>query len=194
MNLVFLGNLDQNLFANKTILIRTDYNVGLVIDNNNEFQVLNDARIRSSLDTIRFLLESRAKIILCSHLGRPTGPEDKHFSLKPVAKRFQELIGNVPFQFVEDCIGEQVQQAKANLSEGQILLLENLRFHKGEEENDPEFAKQLCNGIDLYVNEAFAASHRGKYFILTDYISQPIGILLYVNSSCINCRYLSICF
>lgn len=154
-----LRDLHPNTLRGCTVLVRTDYNVPCTMEDGRPI-ISNDARIRSSLETLQFLVDSGAKVVVCSHLGRPKGP-DNAFSLRPVAKHLQEISG-FRVSFVDDCIGESVEKAKRDLTEGSILLLENLRFRSGELENDKRFAAQLCSGIDIYVNDAFAASHRGE--------------------------------
>lgn len=140
----------------KRVLVRVDYNVPLDANGN----VSDDKRITASLPTINYLLEQSARIILCSHLGRPKGEVKKEFSLAPVAKRLKELLPNVNIYFASDCIGEEAQQKAAALKDGEILLLENLRFHKEEEKNDPEFAKKLASLAEIYVSDAFGTVHR----------------------------------
>lgn len=140
----------------KRVLVRVDYNVPLDAQGN----VSDDKRITASLPTINYLLEQGARIILCSHLGRPKGEVKKEFSLAPVAKRLKELLPNVNIYFASDCIGEEAQQKAAALKDGEILLLENLRFHKEEEKNDPEFAKKLASLAEIYVSDAFGTVHR----------------------------------
>jgi phosphoglycerate kinase len=140
----------------KRVLVRVDYNVPLDAQGN----VSDDKRITASLPTINYLLEQGARIILCSHLGRPKGEVKKEFSLAPVAKRLKELLPNVNIYFASDCIGEEAQQKAATLKDGEILLLENLRFHKEEEKNDPEFAKKLASLAEIYVSDAFGTVHR----------------------------------
>ena len=140
----------------KRVLVRVDYNVPLDANGN----VSDDKRITASLPTINYLLEQDARIILCSHLGRPKGEVKKEFSLAPVAKRLKELLPNGNIYFASDCIGEEAQQKAAALKDGEILLLENLRFHKEEEKNDPEFAKKLASLAEIYVSDAFGTVHR----------------------------------
>lgn len=140
----------------KRVLVRVDYNVPLDANGN----VSDDKRITASLPTINYLLEQGARIILCSHLGRPKGEVKNEFSLAPVAKRLKELLPNVNIYFASDCIGEEAQQKAAALKDGEILLLENLRFHKEEEKNDPEFAKKLASLAEIYVSDAFGTVHR----------------------------------
>ena len=140
----------------RRVLVRVDYNVPLDANGN----VSDDKRITASLPTINYLLEQGARIILCSHLGRPKGEVKKEFSLAPVAKRLKELLPNVNIYFASDCIGEEAQQKAAELKDGEILLLENLRFHKEEEKNDPAFAKKLASLAEIYVSDAFGTVHR----------------------------------
>ncbi len=139
--------------SGKKVLVRVDFNVPLA-----DGAVADDTRIRAALPTIRYLLEHGAAIALCSHLGRPKGPDPKQ-SLKPVAQRLGELLGrDVPL--LPDSIGSAVREAVAQLRPGDVLLLENVRFHPEEEKNDPAFATELASGYDLYVNDAFGAAHR----------------------------------
>lgn len=140
----------------KRVLVRVDYNVPLDANGN----VSDDKRITASLPTINYLLEQGARIILCSHLGRPKGEVKKEFSLAPVAKRLKELLPNVNIYFASDCIGEEAERKAAALKDGEILLLENLRFHKEEGKNDPEFAKKLASLAEIYVSDAFGTVHR----------------------------------
>ena len=139
--------------SGKKVLVRVDLNVPLF-----DGQVADDARIRATLPTIRYLLEHGAAIALCSHLGRPKGPDPK-LSLRPVARRLGELLGReVPL--LPDSVGPAVRAAVAKLGRGDLVLLENVRFHPEEEKNDPAFAKELASGYDLYLNDAFGAAHR----------------------------------
>ena len=140
----------------KRVLVRVDYNVPLDANGN----VSDDKRITASLPTIKYLLENGARVILCSHLGRPKGEVKKEFSLLPVAKRLKELLPDVNISFASDCIGEEAEQKAMALKDGEILLLENLRSHKEEEKNDPEFAKKLASLAELYVSDAFGTVHR----------------------------------
>ncbi|RMH54670.1 MAG: phosphoglycerate kinase [Candidatus Hydrogenedentota bacterium] len=138
----------------RRVFVRVDFNVP--VENG---EVTNDKRIRATIPTINYLKEHGARIILASHLGRPKGERKPEFSLAPVAKRAEEILGT-PVKFVEDCIGPEVEKAAAELENGEILLLENLRFHKGETKNDPEFARALAKSAELYVNDAFGTAHR----------------------------------
>jgi phosphoglycerate kinase len=139
--------------SGKKVLVRVDLNVPLA-----DGKVADDTRIRAAMPTVRYLLEHRAALALCSHLGRPKGPDPK-LSLAPVARRLGELLGrDVPL--LPDSVGPAVREAVAKLGPGEVALLENVRFHAEEEQNDPAFAKDLASGHDLYVNDAFGAAHR----------------------------------
>ena len=143
--------------TSKTVFVRVDYNVPL----DDRLNITDDNRIQSTLSLIRYLMENKAKIILASHLGRPKGKRDMKYSLAPVSKRLSELLGKKVL-FAEDCIGDAVMGQVSRLKEGEILLLENLRFHMEEEKNNEEFAKALARLCDVYINEAFAVSHRDQ--------------------------------
>jgi len=143
--------------AGKRVLVRVDFNVPL----DDQQHITDDTRIRASLPTIQYLIEQNAAVILMSHLGRPKGGPNPKYSLAPVAAHLQELLGpDVPVHFVHDCIGTEVDDANAALQTGEVLLLENLRFHPEEEANDPEFARKLASLADIYVNDAFGSAHR----------------------------------
>lgn len=140
--------------SGKRVLVRVDFNVPLDKEKNIE----DDTRIRESLPTISYLLSQGGKVILMSHLGRPKG-KSPEFSLAPVAKRLSELLGK-PVHFASDCIGTEAETAVNALQNGEVLLLENVRFYKEEEANNPEFAKKLAAFGDVYVNDAFGTAHR----------------------------------
>ncbi len=144
---------DLNL-RGKTVFIRVDFNVPLAPGGK---EISSDKRIRASLPTIQYALEQGAGLILASHLGRPKGRPNPEMSLEPVGKRLSELLG-IPVKMAADCIGEEVAALKPK--PGEVLLLENLRFHPQEEANDPEFSKQLAALADVYVNDAFGSAHR----------------------------------
>jgi phosphoglycerate kinase len=148
-------SLDDLTLKGKNVLVRVDFNVPL----DEQQQVTDDFRIRSALPTIKKITQSGGRAILCSHLGRPKGQRIPEMSLKPVAKKLGDLLGK-PVQFTDDCIGAEVLAKKKSLKDGEVLLLENLRFHKAETDNDPEFSKALSQGCDLYVNDAFGSAHR----------------------------------
>ena len=138
----------------KRVLVRVDYNVPV-----KDGRVTDDTRITASLPTVRWLADHGARVILMSHLGRPKGGPEAKYSLRPVAARLAEHLGR-PVAFAEDCVGPAAESAVAALGDGDVLLLENVRFHPGEEANDPEFAQRLAALGDLYVNDAFGTAHR----------------------------------
>jgi phosphoglycerate kinase len=146
---------DLTDFRGKTFLVRVDYNVPL----EGSGAISDDKRIRATVPTLEYLWQNGARVVLCAHFGRPDGKPDPKLSLRPVAQRLAEILSR-PVAFVDDCVGGKVENTKAILQPGDILLLENLRFHPGEETNDPTFAGQLAQDIDLYVNDAFGAAHR----------------------------------
>jgi phosphoglycerate kinase len=192
---------------NKTVFVRVDYNVPLKkvkdkVSGEEKIIVVNDDRIQASLKTINFLLENNATVVLASHLGRPKSSSDSEFSLKPVAIYMNESLG-LPIQFVEDCIGKKVEEALSGASANpsssnpnksgttlsdqedsgvkpRIFLLENLRFHKEEKENDKEFSRALAQHMDVYINEAFSVSHRSHASIvgITKYLPAFSGFAL----------------
>lgn len=139
----------------KKVFVRVDFNVPL--DESNK--IIDDTRIKAALPTITYLMHHGAKIILCSHLGRPNGMFNPKFSLAPVAKRLQELL-NHPVKLASDAIGESAIALTNEMKDGDIVMLENIRFYKEEEENDDEFAKKLASLADIYINDAFGAAHR----------------------------------
>jgi phosphoglycerate kinase len=152
-----IRTIDQLELAGKRVFIRVDFNVPL----DEKGRVTDDARIRAALPTIRHAIAKKARVILASHLGRPKGdPSDKEkFSLEPAAQRLSELLG-IDVILADDCIGDGVKKAVADLPEGKVLLLENLRFHKGEEGNDESFCRELASLADVWVNDAFGTAHR----------------------------------
>lgn len=139
----------------KKVYIRVDYNV----PHDKEGHITDDRRIKATIPTIRYFLDRGASLVIASHMGRPKGEVKEELSLAPVAKRLSELL-HQPVEFSSDCIGEEASAKKKALQPGDVLLLENLRFHKGEEKNDPTFAKALIEGVDVAVNDAFGVSHR----------------------------------
>lgn len=159
----------------KRVFIRADFNVPL--DDN--LMITDDRRIRSTLPTINYAIDEGAKVILSSHLGRPKGKVDPKFSLAPVAKRLQRLL-NKEVAFATDCIGSQVEGRASKMRNGDVMLLENLRYHPGEENNDEEFARSLAKLADLYVNDAFGAAHRSHASIvgMTKFLPSAAGFLL----------------
>jgi phosphoglycerate kinase len=141
------------------LLVRVDFNVPLEKGAAGEQVVADDTRIRASLPTIQYLVERGGEVVLCSHLGRPKGGPDPKYSLKPAAARLSELLGK-PVPLAADCIGPLAEQAAADMLPGQVILLENVRFHPEEEKNDPVFAQKLSILADIYVNDAFGSAHR----------------------------------
>ncbi len=160
---------DINLKGQR-VIIRTDFNVPL----DDALQITDDTRIRGTLPTINRAVDEGARVILCSHLGRPKSTPDPHFSLAPVAKRLQRLLGK-EVVFAPDCIGPGVENLVAKMKPGDVLLLENLRFHAGEEKNDDQFAQALAALGDVYINDAFGAAHRAHASI--------VGITKYIKTS-----------
>ncbi len=159
----------------KRVLVRVDYNVPLTEDG----EVRDDTRIRASLPTIRYLLEKQAKIILITHLGRPGGKVDPAVRLDPIARALSRLIGR-EVKKVDVTVGEEAKRAVENLKEGEILLLENVRFNPGEKVNDPEFARELASLADIFVNDAFGTAHRAHASTVgvTKYLPSVAGFLL----------------
>ena len=158
----------------KKVLVRVDFNVPI-----KEGKVKDDTRIMAALPTINYLLEHGAAVILCSHLGRPKDEPDPAFSMRPVADYLAKLV-TVPVKFAEDCIGPIAEEAAKNLKFGEILVLENTRFHKGEGKNDPEMSRQLASLADLYVNDAFGSAHRAHASTagVADYLPAAAGFLM----------------
>jgi phosphoglycerate kinase len=149
-----ISELSDSEFYGKRVLVRVDFNVSL--DNGS---VGEDYRIRMTLPTIEYLIKRKSKVILASHLGRPMGHQSL-YSLEPVAKRLSDIIEKSKVRFINCCVGEIVNKEIEKMNKGQILILENLRFHKEEETNDLEFSKELASLADIYVNDAFSTSHR----------------------------------
>ncbi|SDF68062.1 phosphoglycerate kinase [Sporolituus thermophilus] len=161
--------------AGKKVFVRVDYNVPM--DKNG--RITDDTRIRATLPTIRYLLDQGAAVILASHLGRPKGAPAPEFSLAPVARRLGELLGREVL-FAADCVGAEAEAKAAQLKPGQVLLLENLRFHKEEEKNDERFAQSLARLADVAVNDAFGVSHRAHASVegITKFVPTVAGFLM----------------
>lgn len=161
--------------SSKRVLVRVDFNVPL----NENKEITDETRIVAALPTINYLIKNNAKVILCSHLGRPKGEFKPEYSLKPVAKRLSQLI-KAPVKLADDVIGESAKKCVAEMEDGSVVLLENLRFHKEEEKNDPEFAKALASFADIYVNDAFGAAHRAHASTagVAQYLPAVAGYLL----------------
>ncbi len=153
--------IDEVDLRGKRVIIRADFNVPL----DDALQITNDTRIRSTLPTINRAVDEGAKVILCSHLGRPKGKLDPRYSLAPVARRLQRLLGK-EVVFASDCVGPVVEALVAKMKPGDVVLLENLRFHSGEEENDAGFSQGLAALGDVYINDAFGAAHRAHASIV----------------------------
>lgn len=152
MNKKTVRDIDVN---GKKVLVRCDFNVPQTEDGT----ITDNRRIVSALDTIKYLIEHNAKVILCSHLGRPKGEFKKEFSLAPIAKELSKLLGK-EVKLAKDVIGEDAKELTSNMQNGDVVLLENVRFHREETDNDPEFAKKLASLADIYVNDAFGTAHR----------------------------------
>lgn len=157
-------------FKGKRVLVRVDFNVPL--DSN--LKVTDDTRIREALPTIKYISDKGGKVILISHLGRPDGKVVDKLRMSPVAKKLEELIGK-KINKVDDCIGDKVKSAISSMKDGDILLLENVRFYPEEEKNDPKFAKSLAELADIYVNDAFGTAHRAH--------ASTVGVTKYVKQS-----------
>ena len=156
----------------KRVLVRVDYNVPLT----EELKVSDDKRITAAMPTVKHLLEKGARVILCSHLGRPKGKVVPEMSLRPVYNRLRELLPDTEIYFADDCISDEASRLAAELKPGEILLLENLRFHAEEEANDTEFARKLASLADIFVSDAFGTVHRAH--------ASTAGVAKFLPSAC----------
>ena len=162
--------------AGKKVLVRCDFNVPL---DGETGTITDNRRIRAAIPTIQYLIDHNAKVILCSHLGRPKGEVNPKYSLKPVAEELSKLLGK-EVKLAKDVIGEDAQKLTSEIKEGEVVLLENVRFHKEEEKNDPEFAKKLASFAEIYVNDAFGTAHRAHASTagVADYLPAVSGFLI----------------
>lgn len=171
-----MKNIKELDLNNKRVMIRVDLNVPL----DDQGNVTDDTRILGVLPTLRYAISRNAKVIVCSHCGRPKGQRQEKFSMAPAAKRLAQLL-ETEVQLAPDCIGPEVQACVEKMQSGDILLLENLRFHDGETKNDPQFARQLADLADVYINDAFAVSHRAHASVegITHFVGEcAAGLLL----------------
>jgi phosphoglycerate kinase len=173
MNLISIDEVD---IKEKRLFIRVDFNVHLTKEGGS----LDEARIRAALPTIRHALREKARVIIASHLGRPGGRPNPKLSLERVGRKLSEILDGEVF-FPEDSVGDAVKKVATDMPPGSVMLLENLRFHKGEEENDPRFAKKLAGVADIYVNEAFSMSHRSH--------ASVVGILDFFQTACVGLEF-----
>lgn len=171
-----LTSINEIDIREKRVFVRADFNIPL----NKDREVMDDTRIRAAVPTIKYAIEQKARVIVASHLGRPRGKLNQRLSLEPVGRRLSEILGSEIF-FPEDCVGDAVKKIASDMAAGSVMLLENLRFHKGEEEDDPKFSKRLAQVADVYVNEAFSVSHRAH--------ASVSGILDFVETACIGLQF-----
>lgn len=162
--------IDELSLAGKRVLLRVDYNVPF-----KDGKIVDDNRIVQSLPTLQLILEQGASLVLCSHMGRPKGAPVPEFSLKPIATRLAELLGR-DVQMAPDCIGAETLAMAEKLQPGQVLMLENLRFHTGETKNDPDFSRELAKMGQVYANDAFGASHRAH--------ASVVGVTAFIDDCC----------
>lgn len=174
MNVLNKKSVEDIDVSGKKVLVRCDFNVKM-----ENGVITSDKRIVASLPTIKYLIDHNAKVILCSHLGRPKGEFKPEFSLAPVAKRLGELLG-IEVKMAKDVVGESAKELAASLKEGEVMLLENVRFHAEETKNDPEFSKALASLAEIYVNDAFGSAHRAHSSTtgVADYLPAVCGFLI----------------
>ena len=168
-------SIDELRLKGKRVFIRADFNVPL----DEHLRITDDSRIRSTLTTINYAIDEGARVILASHLGRPKGKTDPRFSLAPIAKRLQRLLDK-DVVFAPDCIGSQVENLIAKMKDGDVVLLENLRYHPEEEKNDEAFSKKLAGIADYFINDAFGAAHRAHASTvgITKFLPSAAGFLM----------------
>ena len=173
MNKKTVRDIDAN---GKKVLVRCDFNVPIDSETG---KITDNRRIRAALPTIQYLLEHNARVILCSHLGRPKGEFNLKYSLKPVAEELSKLL-NKDVKLAKDVIGESAKELTSNMNEGDVVLLENVRFHKEEEQNDSEYSKALASMAEIYVNDAFGTAHRAHSSTtgVADYLPAVSGFLI----------------
>ncbi|MBQ6991891.1 MAG: phosphoglycerate kinase [Clostridia bacterium] len=173
MNKKTVKDIDVN---SKKVLVRCDFNVPI---SSEDGTITDNRRIKAAIPTIQYLLDNNAKVILCSHLGRPKGEFNQKYSLKPVAEELSKLL-NKEVKLATDVIGESAKELTSNVKEGEVVLLENVRFHKEEEKNAPEFSKALADMAELYVNDAFGTAHRAHSSTtgVADYLPAVSGFLI----------------
>lgn len=171
-----MRNLRDVELDGKRVLMRVDFNVPMDKQGN----ILDDGKMRGALPTIEYVLAHNGKLILMSHLGRPKGKPDPKYSLKGLAPHLKDLLNGVVVNFAEDCVGPEVEEKVNSMKPGQVLLLENLRFYSGEEENDADFSRQLASLGDIYINDAFGSAHRAHSSTVgvADYLSAFAGFLM----------------
>ena len=174
MNVLNKKSVEDIDVSGKKVLVRCDFNVKM-----EDGVITSDKRIVASLPTIQYLLKNNAKVILCSHLGRPKGEFKPEFSLAPVAARLAELLGQ-EVKMATDVVGESAQALAADLKDGEVMLIENVRFHAEETKNDPEFSKKLADLAEIYVNDAFGSAHRAHSSTtgVADYLPAVCGYLI----------------
>ncbi|NLB36607.1 MAG: phosphoglycerate kinase, partial [Clostridiales bacterium] len=174
MNTLNKKTVEDISFNGKRVLVRCDFNVPL-----NEGRITSDKRIVASLPTINYLIENGARVILCSHLGRPKGGFDPKFSLAPVAARLSELLGK-EVKMAKDVVGESAQAMSNELKDGDVMLIENVRFEQGETKNDAELSKKFAALAEIFVNDAFGSAHRAHSSTagVADYLPAACGFLI----------------
>ncbi len=171
-----MRNLRDVELDGKRVLMRVDFNVPMDKQGN----IMDDGKMRGALPTIEYVLAHNGKLILMSHLGRPKGKRDPKYSLKGLAPHLQRLLNGAVVNFAEDCVGSEVEEKVNSMNPGEVLLLENLRFHSGEEENDADFSKRLASLGDVYINDAFGTAHRAHSSTVgvADYLPAFAGFLM----------------